>query len=99
MDYKQARKEREEEGRQVANALLGMVNAYDDGPGKAFIDELSKGHRTLQQEVTRLFVAWIKKLAEMESSGWYDLRNESSVKLARKILDEIPEEDLYLPFI
>lgn len=48
-------------------------------------------HRTLQQNFTRLCIAWFLRLAQMEEEGSYDLRNEASCKLA-KTLKPILEE-------
>lgn len=57
-------------------------------------------HRTLQQGfVKQVIIPILKHLAEQEREGNYDLRNEASVKLASKMLAQLSEDDLYLPFI
>lgn len=57
---------------------------------------MSREHRTLQQGFTRLAVAWILDLAKREH---YDLRNEASVTLAKKIVEKVGSEGFCLPFI
>ena len=51
-----------------------------------FAKEMSHEHRTLQQNFTRLCIAWLKQLSETE---YYDLRNEASVKFAQGIKDKL----------
>jgi len=56
-------------------------------------------HRTLQQNKMRLIVTCLKKWAEMEENGYFDLRNEATVKLARKLVDVMDEGEFYLPSV
>jgi len=63
-----------------------------------FVEFMDREHRTLQQGFTRVLVAWIRHLASLKEN-WYDLRNEASVKLAKKIMESVPYESLFLPFI
>ena len=51
-----------------------------------FAKEMSYEHRTLQQNFTRLCIAWLKQLSQTE---YYDLRNEGSVKFAQSIQDKL----------
>ena len=53
---------------------------------KEFAKQMSCEHRTLQQNFTRLCIAWLKQLSETE---YYDLRNEGSVKFAQSIQDKL----------
>ena len=80
---------------EVSNFLNSMSS---DNKTEDFIKEMRKDHRTLQQSFTRLCLAWINDLAEREH---YDARNEASVKLAKKIKEEILNKDRnqFLPFI
>lgn len=64
---------------------------FDDD---AMADKLSNEHPTLQQNFMRLCRKFIKKMAEKK---YYDGRNESSVKLAKKISEVIDDEAL--PFV
>ena len=54
---------------------------------------MSYEHRTLQQQFTKLCIAWLKELAETES---YDLRNEESIKFAQSIKDKLKSANLPL---
>jgi hypothetical protein len=62
---------------------------------KLFVEYLSKDHRTRQQCITGLMLEWFKHLASLNENQ-YDLRNEASVKIAKKIIDAI-SEDGYVP--
>ena len=53
---------------------------------KEFARLMSYEHRTLQQQFTKLCIAWLKELSETES---YDLRNEASIKFAQSIKDKL----------
>jgi len=53
--------------------------------GELFVSAMSKQHRTLQQSFTRICLMWLVHLAELPE-GWYDLRNEASVKIAKKLM-------------
>jgi len=55
-------------------------------------------HRTLQQSSMAVMMECMKLWAEMYDKGWYDLRNEQTCKLAKKIVDEFKDE-IYMPFI
>jgi len=61
-----------------------------------FAELMGREHRTLQQNFTKLCIAWFVHLSKVKE-GWYDLRNEASVKLGKEFVKKI--ENLYLPFI
>ena len=82
---------------EVVRILSDYVNVGMGGPAN-FAEALGKEHRTIQQGVTRLFVAWMKKLHE-SAGGNYDARNEASVMLARAMFENIDPEKLHLPLI
>lgn len=76
----------------AANDILTFVNSYchnDD----AFAETVAKGHKTLQQSVMRLFIATIRKMADVTS----DDRNAETVELTKKIVEIA--DDYSLPFI
>lgn len=77
----------------VVKVLTDFVNRDEDH--KKFANILAIQHRTLQQGVTRLFMDWMKRAAGMH----YDLRNEATVALARKMRDTLEENDFYLPHV
>ena len=62
----------------------------------AFVNTMSRQHRTIQQRFTKLCVAWLKRLAAT-SDGHYDERNEASVLFARSIKDKL--DDSSFPFV
>jgi len=80
------------QGRQLAKDILSYVNAfgYDS---EAFADTIVRDHKTLQQSTMRLFIATIRKMAQVIP----DERNAQTVELAKKI-SEIAE-DYPLPLI
>jgi hypothetical protein len=88
--------EEEKEIRDTVRAVSHLVNVFGNDEVEFFIREMGREHRTLQQGFTRLCRAWFLYLATLEESH-YDLRNEASVELARKIKGIL--EDNPLPLI
>ena len=56
----------------AVNFISNYVNSFGTDY-KEFAKLMSYEHRTLQQNFTKLCIAWLKELSETES---YDLRNE-----------------------
>lgn len=74
--------------------VIGGADRYAD-IGLALRSE----HRTLQQNFTRLCVAWLDRLAKLTDSE-YDLPMEASVEFARKLTaTEAYQDNKYLPTI
>ena len=88
--------EDEKEIRDTVRAVSHIVNVYGAAEAEFFVREMAREHRTLQQGFTRLCRAWLLHLASLEEPH-YDLRNEASVELARKIRTTL--EDNPLPLI
>ena len=65
----------------MSNYLNSFSVNYDE-----FAKQMSYEHRTLQQNFTRLCIAWLKQLSETE---YYDDRNAGSVKFAQSIQDKL----------
>lgn len=90
---------RELSAQEMARMLDEWVNAhhYDDEI-KAFAQHVVHNtHRTLQQGIMRLFIATI---ATWASEGRSDLRNESTIKMSKKIVAALGDKiDMYLPYI
>ena len=92
------------EGQQLAfetvDKLGRFVNVMGDSERvNLLIEAMANDHRTLQQGFTRLALAWLVHLAGLKE-GHYDLRNEASVKLAKKLLEGVDVKfDLFLPLI
>lgn len=83
-----------------AQAIVETLAQFANRGGSAdeFAAALSREHRTLQQSVTGLFIAWIESLAKLEE-GRYDLRNAGSVKLAKALVASAPWKEKYLPYV
>jgi hypothetical protein len=98
----QAQRERDEqqEAQRIARDLTSFLNVMcgDERRIGLIVSELAREHRTLQQKVTGVAVGWLVHLAELPEDR-YDLRNEASVKLARKLLDGTDKYDRGLPTI
>ena len=63
------------------------------------VELMSREHRTLQQQMTQVCLLWLKHLTSLEEHNGYDLRNEASVKLAKRLLSEVEDYELQLPLI
>jgi hypothetical protein len=88
-----AQRQKTQRAKDFVDQFSSFVN--DMGrPEKEAIELMGREHRTLQQNMTRFCVRWLEHLAKQTE---YDLRNEASVQLAKKFVDEI--EDRHLPFI
>ena len=82
---------------ELAGEIADFLNCFQcNKRTDELVDELATIHPTLQQTFTSLCVKWLQKLAQMKN---YDGRNEASVKLAKKFLEAVNEEDLHLPMI
>lgn len=86
----------EEEAEQMAKEVTDFVNAigFDH---KTFVETVARQHRTLQQNFTRLCVAWLELLAK--NPYGHDLRNEASYELAKKFVERLDSSERALPFI
>ena len=83
------------DGKDMAAEMSRFINSYGSEHVKEFVEAMGRDHPTLQQSFSRLCVAWFRRLAGTEH---FDMRNEASVKLARRIVGEL-EENLGLPFV
>ena len=82
---------------------IGFIDVSGDPISlKPFIAALANLHRTEQQRVTKFMLAWFEHLAFLPR-GEYDLRNEASVLLAKKIFVLLEKDNSMnltaLPFI
>lgn len=84
-----------QEAHNVAQAISRFLNVMGEDRLKLLVEEVGRDHRTLQQKFTRVCMLWMEHLAGQEH---FDLRNEASVMLARKIM-QIPARDRALPLI
>lgn len=86
--------------KQAVDTMTQFVNPMSNSEAiNKFIELMSRDHRTLQQSFTKLCVHWLHHLSKLEE-GDYDLRNEASVKLAKKLMSSVRDNyDLVLPTI
>lgn len=83
--------------RSMAAAMANFLNSIDDEMAPKFVEGMACQHRTLQQKFTGLCFEWLKNLAALDATQ-YDLRNEASVEMARKIVGQFGDQ-MYLPHI
>lgn len=83
---------RNQEAITTAKTLLAFVNSLNCNE-ELFAETVCRDHRTLQQSVMRLFIAFCKRIAVNS----YDRRNEDAVRLAQKIMEIT--DNYSLPFI
>jgi hypothetical protein len=87
------------QGVALARRVSDAVNRLgDDVLVQAFVLEMSRQHRTLQQGYGRLLVESIREFARMEKDGCFDGRNEATVKLCKDLMPII-EKKGNLPLI
>lgn len=79
---------------EALSTLISFVNKFGC-PDKLFAQLLMREHRTLQQSTMRLFMTCIDEWSRQED---YDLRNEATITLSRKIMETFKDKN-YLPFI
>jgi hypothetical protein len=83
-----AQKEKDE----VAAAVRALSDCANRSHSAAlFVEYMDREHRTLQQQMTGLFLAWMKHLASLEENHRYDLRNEDAVRLSKVCMKAIDE--------
>jgi hypothetical protein len=81
-----------EAARELANYVNAMGHSVED-----FVEQLTlREHRTLQQRAMALFLGCIEAWADRKEHG-FDLRNEDTVKLCRRIKEALAEVSYGLP--
>ena len=82
-------------GTEVARAMTDALNVMGSEKefAEAFVLEILKSHRTLQQAVGRVVVELIKKNAEEFDQGYCDLRNEAWLRLCSDIICAASNKD------
>jgi hypothetical protein len=58
---------------------------------KKVAERMSCEHRYLQNEMFKVCMAYIKKLAENCENGWFDPRNQYAAQTSKKIIDFFKE--------
>ena len=75
----------------VVSDMLHM--ASDNADSKAFLESMTRQHRTHQQAFTSLCLRWIKVCSTQQS----DLRNEAAVEACKNIVEKCDIQPL--PFL
>lgn len=74
-----------EKEKQLAVHITNEINCIFDR--KAFVEQMSREHRTLQSDFTTLCLEWLLKCREMYKEGNYDGRNEHSCRTGKVLMD------------
>ena len=80
-----------ERGSLFANIFTNYLNSATRQEMELSVKTMLRGHRTLQQDVFRFCLDYIKG---MSKEKFYDLRNEFSVKTAKEIMEFLESKDL-----
>ncbi len=84
---------------------VGIFGDYNE-LAQAFFDGLRQQHRTHQQDIVRVFLGVIERVAKGTESGYgTDGRNESSQKICKQMIDAFQKEvnptgenkEIYMP--
>lgn len=95
--FLESRAEKGGRGKYAFRELSEMENSFSKAlDEKAWMDEFAKEHSTLQQNEVRLFVKMLEHLAELNE---YDDRRKASIRLAKRVLQVMKDEDIALPYI
>jgi len=98
MRLEEMRDQQEKAAKELADKFSRYVNGWS-GEIDDVVTILSSDHRTLQQSVTKFCIKWLEDCAKKDKSGYYDLRNEASVKLGKKFMEVTSDMDRAMPFI
>lgn len=71
------------DAKELTNIITNHLNTFGD-KSEAFNEAMSREHRTLQQNFTRLCLKWLEHVASDEYST--DGRNEQSKEIAQTLL-------------
>lgn len=86
VSYFEATKEpKAQKEKQLAIHITDSINCIFDY--KAFVEQMSREHRTLQSEFTTLCLEWLLKCREMYEADRYDGRNEHACRTGKMLMD------------
>lgn len=89
-----------ESGKEMAAKVADWVNGADDEEMEQFaVEMVHRTHRTLQQSFFRVVLKCIDLWANALEQGWYDLRNEQTVRTCKKFMDATTVYDRSVPFV
>ena len=75
--------------KQLATHITNEINCIFDY--KAFVEQMSREHRTLQADFTTLCLEWLLKCREMYESDNFDGRNMYACKTGKVLMDYLEE--------
>ena len=75
----------ESKEKQLAIHITNEINCIFDY--KAFVEQMSREHRTLQSDFTTLCLEWLLKCREMYEDGRFDGRNEHACRTGKVLMD------------
>lgn len=84
------------------DTIAALSRLANDAAGREALKRaLESEHRTNQQLVCRAVVHLLEKWADdaRKGPGWYDARNEASVKFAEAVMTKVPEKLRYFPYL
>lgn len=84
VEYLEATKDVPKE-KALATHITNEINCIFDY--KAFVEQMSREHRTLQSEFTTLCLEWLLKCREMYKEENFDGRNEHSCRTGKVLMD------------
>lgn len=87
---------------EVMNGLFNALNVMgnEKATKEAAVRAFNSTHRTLQQSFMRVVIIPIlKHLAQQHEVGYFDQRNADAAKLASRMLKDLTDDDLFLPFV
>jgi hypothetical protein len=85
-----------EAGWQLARDLSKMINNMNsEEDEQAFVEEVMRDHRTLQQKIARLFLQCFVEWSKSYDKNYYDLRNQKTSEIASGITKMLEEDHYY----
>ena len=84
VEYLEATKDIPKE-KQLVTHITNEINCIFNY--KAFVEQMSREHRTLQSDFTTLCLEWLLKCREMYEAENFDGRNEHSCKTGKVLMD------------
>jgi hypothetical protein len=88
------REQQKRDAEELAKDIERFVNGASQETVDAFVSQLRRSHRTLQQNQTRVFLQYIESFVEGDLSDkrFVDGRNEASRDIANKIVKGFRKE-------
>lgn len=82
-------------GGKVANQLSDFINSAVNKDKEMFVRVVTDDHRTLQEDVFKLFQKCIEEWANNYVEGNYDDRNEYTCKASYEMMKVLNDKNLY----